>query len=336
MVRKPPEIPALTGLRGVAAYSVLFAHALNFADLNALPLTNLAYFSMSLFFTLSGFVIHYNYGKQFAIDGVPAASGSFLLARFARLYPLYFVGLILSVSFIPGGAFFHHFWIALSCLTLTQTWFDVHGATGGVIGGSWSISTEFALYILFIPFAAPITRMRRPLVALALFCMCSFAVVAVLVPLFPSYITPALEPFVSLGPPDSMVPWQWVLYVSPPIRALQFFAGALAAQLVLSGTAPVIRRPGITAAFLTSLAGGFCATALPTVRTRAIAIIPIRRIVTHSGTFQDRQCPMSRQVPQSIACGDEGEECRAWSKPEKKLRRSETPRRCTFCGVSQR
>jgi peptidoglycan/LPS O-acetylase OafA/YrhL len=57
---KPVTIPALTGARGVAAYSVLLAHALNYSGINWRPLTSLAYFAMSLFFTLSGFVIQYN------------------------------------------------------------------------------------------------------------------------------------------------------------------------------------------------------------------------------------------------------------------------------------
>jgi peptidoglycan/LPS O-acetylase OafA/YrhL len=61
---------------------------------------------MSLFFVLSGFVIQYNYGPRFTADGEAKASRSFLLARFARLYPLYFFGLILSVSFVPNSAFF--------------------------------------------------------------------------------------------------------------------------------------------------------------------------------------------------------------------------------------
>jgi hypothetical protein len=51
------QLPALTGLRGLAAYSVLIGHALNFADVSPPALTALAYFGMSLFFVLSGFVI---------------------------------------------------------------------------------------------------------------------------------------------------------------------------------------------------------------------------------------------------------------------------------------
>jgi len=72
-------------------------------------------------------VIHYNYGPDFADSGIRQAANRFLLARFARLYPLYFAGLILSVSFIPGTPFFQNAWIALSSASLTQSWFNLHG-----------------------------------------------------------------------------------------------------------------------------------------------------------------------------------------------------------------
>jgi peptidoglycan/LPS O-acetylase OafA/YrhL len=161
------------------------------------------------------------------------ATGRFLLARFARLYPLYFVGLILSVSFIPGSVFFQKPLVALSCRTLTQSWFNIHGVTGDVIGPSWSISTEFGLYLFFIPLAAVISRLRYPL--LTLVCLCVFAIVlmSVLVFAFPNYVSPVIAPLQFFGPRESAPPWQWLLYISPPIRAMEFFAGAIAAQLVM-------------------------------------------------------------------------------------------------------
>jgi peptidoglycan/LPS O-acetylase OafA/YrhL len=43
---------------------------------------------MTLFFVLSGFVIHYNYGELVTKVAV-AGKSRYLRARFARLYPLY-------------------------------------------------------------------------------------------------------------------------------------------------------------------------------------------------------------------------------------------------------
>jgi peptidoglycan/LPS O-acetylase OafA/YrhL len=231
-----PQIPALTGLRAVAAYAVLLAHALDYSGLHGRSVTNLGLFAMSLFFTLSGFVMQYNYGQRFADDGILAASKFFLLARFARLYPLYIVGLILSVSFIPDTPFFHNWLVAISCLTLTQTWFNVPGVVGDTIGPAWSISTEFGLYLLFIPVAAAISRAHRPRIILTAICVSAVATVALIVAAYPNYLSVMLAPIQTLGPHDSAPPWYWLLYLSPFIRGFEFFAGALVANIVLTET----------------------------------------------------------------------------------------------------
>jgi peptidoglycan/LPS O-acetylase OafA/YrhL len=65
------RIDVLTGFRGIAAYAVLLAHAVDIS-FNYLPpavvhfaASRLAYLGMSLFFVLSGFVIYYNYADTF-------------------------------------------------------------------------------------------------------------------------------------------------------------------------------------------------------------------------------------------------------------------------------
>jgi peptidoglycan/LPS O-acetylase OafA/YrhL len=232
-----PEIPALTGMRGVAAYSVLIAHALIFTGRTWPPLYNLAHFAMSLFFVLSGFVIQYNYGTSFAKDKFGTATKRFLVARFARLYPLYFVGLLFSISFIPKSVFFTNPWVALADLTLTQAWFNISSTVGDVMGNSWSISTELGFYVLFIPLAATLSRVPRPLTTLVGFCTLSFVLIATLVLLYPKY-EHVIAPIQLLPPPASAHPWEWLFYESPPIRALEFFAGALAAQVVITRKPP--------------------------------------------------------------------------------------------------
>src|ERR1700688_722162 len=91
------HIPSLDGLRGVAALNVMFAHGYWYIVLlqqdqaadNAFArfMGSGAGVGMTLFFVLSGFVIHYNYCRT-----VPASTSGkidFFIARFARLYPLF-------------------------------------------------------------------------------------------------------------------------------------------------------------------------------------------------------------------------------------------------------
>jgi len=72
------KLDALTGLRGVAAFSVLFGHAI-INTFSYEPIVwpfsaRFDYFGMSLFFVLSGFVIHYNYADLFRAESLKAAT----------------------------------------------------------------------------------------------------------------------------------------------------------------------------------------------------------------------------------------------------------------------
>src|SRR5262245_37453006 len=159
------EVPALTGLRFLAAFSVLVAHAVSTilasyeAPLNTVYwLRQASGFGMTLFFVLSGFVIHYNYASLITGErrgGVAA----YLWARFARLYPLFLLMLLVNVlvssrtfavwagqregldSILQALPYF---------LISVQSWFYVpigDSALVSAIGGgsplSWSISTEW-------------------------------------------------------------------------------------------------------------------------------------------------------------------------------------------------
>src|SRR5215831_11263584 len=88
------KIEALTSIRFFAAISVVFFHVgyMALAEWNA-PLatvTSYGYAAVGLFYTLSGFVLAHTYlGRQTDLR-------AFYVARFARVYPLYLVALILA------------------------------------------------------------------------------------------------------------------------------------------------------------------------------------------------------------------------------------------------
>ena len=87
-VTHDPYVPALDGLRGLAAILVAGAHYMTMeggAPLSEIVQT-LTGLGMTLFFVLSGFIIHYNYNTTIT---QPGGLRMFFVARFARLYPLY-------------------------------------------------------------------------------------------------------------------------------------------------------------------------------------------------------------------------------------------------------
>ena len=156
---KAPHITPLTGLRGLAAWWVVLHHYREtLTPLGAPWLQRFAergFLAVDLFFVLSGFVIHLNYGTLFQSirwDSVRY----FGLARFARIYPLYiFTTLLFLINPLVILLFSHSQDVGprydpayfLLSLFLAQNW----GFTREIAwnGAAWSISTEFVGYIVF-------------------------------------------------------------------------------------------------------------------------------------------------------------------------------------------
>ena len=88
-----PSLPGLTGLRGVGAVWVLLFHA-QFCFVHPVPVLRAGYLGVDLFFVLSGFVLSYAHpGLQWSFSRHRA----FLLARFARIFPMHWAALLLIV-----------------------------------------------------------------------------------------------------------------------------------------------------------------------------------------------------------------------------------------------
>ena len=97
-----PALTPLTSLRFLAASLVLLFHALDsFPQASVLqlprPMLNVlesGFIGVSVFFILSGFILGYNY---LAMDfAPPRARRQFWAARFARIYPVYLLGMVLA------------------------------------------------------------------------------------------------------------------------------------------------------------------------------------------------------------------------------------------------
>src|SRR5580700_10315426 len=183
-----PDIPALTGLRFYAAFFVLIAHggAALLADHETSYgaiywATQASGFGMTLFFVLSGFVIHYNYANLVTGAGVKGI-GSYLWARFARLYPLF---LLMMLVYVLISSRHVDYWAGYPqrlnstfralpfFLVSVQSWFyavidgnPLIDAIGGASPITWSISTEWFFYFVYLGLVWLVLRSRIPLVTL--------------------------------------------------------------------------------------------------------------------------------------------------------------------------
>lgn len=129
---------------------VALLHFEAFSHLKDLPFFNDAYLFVDFFFVLSGFVIAANYRQRLA-NGF--GIGKFMLMRFGRLYPLYFVvllALFLIESFQGADAFSRTDRSVTSLfanLFLLQSFGTFQALSWNAPG--WSIATEFWTCLLF-------------------------------------------------------------------------------------------------------------------------------------------------------------------------------------------
>jgi peptidoglycan/LPS O-acetylase OafA/YrhL len=163
---------SLDALRGVAALSVVFWHWQHFYDVTGTwqavwhredqpfywlfkPLYLEGWAAVDLFFALSGFVFFWLYAA--AIREGKARAGKFALLRFSRLYPLFFLTLILALALqtifhgVTGKYFIFEtgdWGRFVANLLVLQQWLPPN--TDQYFNGpAWTVSIEAVLYVLF-------------------------------------------------------------------------------------------------------------------------------------------------------------------------------------------
>jgi peptidoglycan/LPS O-acetylase OafA/YrhL len=166
MKNRKANISSLTGIRFFAAFHVVVYH--NAQHLESLVPASLpflgnylhtGYTGVNLFFVLSGFILAYTYCDPDRPPTVPAER--FWVARFARIYPVYALGLVLVAPLVFGhflssnDEFRALLKIGVSggaAATCLQAWIPPLQATWNPPG--WTLSVEAFFYALF-PFIVP-------------------------------------------------------------------------------------------------------------------------------------------------------------------------------------
>lgn len=143
------EIRSLTGLRGIAALLVAIFHIHQPGGDGWLSMFfRHGYLAVDLFFVLSGFVMALTYGAMFRDGFSWKHYGSFLGKRIARVYPLYLtITATFSVFVLERTAQAGHdiTFVVATNLLMVQAW----GMAPSLMPSTWSVSTEWAAYLLF-------------------------------------------------------------------------------------------------------------------------------------------------------------------------------------------
>jgi len=171
------EIAAITGLRGLAALMVAIYHInpelIAHTGVGLGVVIGKGYLWVDLFFVLSGFVLALNYGHVFRHGWSLAGWRDFLVRRLARVYPLYcvlvlagFAGWLAAThastlaDLLPRPPLHRPVLDATVNLLMIQSW----GIGPSIDGTAWSLSAEWAAYLLF-PLLVAATLFSSPRIA---------------------------------------------------------------------------------------------------------------------------------------------------------------------------
>lgn len=230
-----PRLQSLTGMRGLAAVSVAVYHSLPYwHQYRAVDAPfQYGYLAVSFFFCLSGFVMAWTWYH--------GGQRSFILRRFARIYPLALLGLVVSlVAYAAWGnplaGYVGSKVSTLAAATLTEAWVsNVPGIRQAWDGVEWSLACEAFFYVIS-PFLLPRLlrlRARTALIGLVLLYGVDWLV---------QYLVIDHAPVA--GPP--------FLYFNPVARLPEYVMGVLVCRVVVAGKR---RRPtNVTAVAAVGLA----------------------------------------------------------------------------------
>lgn len=163
-------INTLTSLRLIFALMVFGAHCYIVAPFFDTHVFKEGFVGVSFFFVLSGFIIAYNYQEK--LTERTTTKRQFWIARFARVYPLHWLTLLLAallggyVVYTGTADWWKHF---LASLTLTQAYIPQPDYFFSFNSPSWSLCCEQLFYFCF-PLLIPLAGNSKRLLCFFLFC----------------------------------------------------------------------------------------------------------------------------------------------------------------------
>ncbi len=228
---RKPQLPALTGVRTLLAVNIMFFHFTPPHMHYLYPVIDNSYVFVGFFFLLSGYILAYNYADR----PTPLVKRDFWRARFARLYPIYLLSLVLFATMLSAEWHAHSHGEFFAGLILTplllQGWSPAIATFWNTV--AWTLSAEALLYFAF-PWLIRLPWPKSPgrLIALLLGIWC--------LGLIPHSLYLLLNPDHLTAPADRYTSGTWIraLKYTPMAYACTFLVGIalgkLQANLVLN------------------------------------------------------------------------------------------------------
>jgi len=173
----------LTSLRGIAALWVVFYHIAEYVTVYTpwwlTTVLQKGYLAVDFFFLLSGFILTMNYSSRFTVISL-SVYRIFLIKRIARIYPLHLFVLIgyllvplayiITSKSMPEGDRYSSINYIYQLL-LVNNWGVTQTLSWNI--PAWSISAEWAAYLLFPVFVIISNKVKEVLIPPSIILLCA-------------------------------------------------------------------------------------------------------------------------------------------------------------------
>ncbi|MFF0546830.1 acyltransferase family protein [Nocardia thailandica] len=157
-----PFVPALEGMRGMAALGVLLTHVAFQTAATATPWLGPIWerfdMAVAVFFSLSGFLLWRPHAAAARGLGAAPSARRYLAHRAARILPAYWVCVAAVLLLLPGAAQTANLRVWVSNLFLLQVFVPLTLTEG--LTQMWSLSVEVAFYLVLPLLAWCLVRLR--------------------------------------------------------------------------------------------------------------------------------------------------------------------------------
>lgn len=157
-------VPALEGMRGMAALGVVVTHVAFQTGATSMPVIGRVWerfdMAVAVFFALSGFLLWRPHAAAARGLGSSPNAWRYLVHRAARILPAYWVVVFAVLILLPSAAHTAGFRVWMSNLGLTQVFVPLTLTDG--LTQMWSLSVEVAFYLVLPLLAWSVMWLRGP------------------------------------------------------------------------------------------------------------------------------------------------------------------------------
>jgi peptidoglycan/LPS O-acetylase OafA/YrhL len=199
----PPDharFPCFDGLRAIAAVAILVHHTAYWANGGLSARWGPYYAELTVgvyvFFVISGFLLYQPFAAAHRTERPAPAVGGYLRRRVLRIYPAYWVALILTMYVLPIQFIeFSSTRETVANFLLIQRYFTWPTVFGAGLPQAWTLVTELSFYLFLPVYAWGVGRLTRRFGLRAeLGALAALIAVGVVVQLFSTFRGPIWQP----------------------------------------------------------------------------------------------------------------------------------------------